>query len=271
MGSIPGAYDQAFGFESVMEEEIESDEEEEGLCEGMTMLKLSKEEKRRIREPWGQAIIVKTFGRNVGFLYLSYRLRSMWKPVGRMDIIDLKHDFFLIKFNLKIDLDDVLKGGPWFVGQHFLAIRQWELEFKALRVLCSSIAVWIRLPDLPIEFYDPTILKKIGSTIGPVLRIDSHTINGERGLFARLCIQINIDKPLIKCVKIGKMIQAVQYEGINSLWFACGRIDHRKQGSLALIRKPDSPPNCPESNEQPCNPWTELLLDWGGMAPLNFF
>ena len=78
VGSIPSAYEQAFGFESTMEE---------GLCERMTMLLLSKEEKRRIREPWGQAIIVKS--RNVGFLYLSSRLRSMWKPVGWMDIIDL--------------------------------------------------------------------------------------------------------------------------------------------------------------------------------------
>ena len=47
-----------------------------------------------------------------------------------MDIIDLEHDFFLIKFDLKTDLDDVLKRGPWFVGQHFISIRQWELEFK---------------------------------------------------------------------------------------------------------------------------------------------
>ena len=101
--------------------------------------------------------------------------------------------------------------------------------------MCSSVAEWIRLPDLPIEFYDPTILKKIGSTIGPMLRIDSHTINRERGRFTKLCIQINIDKPLIKCVKVGKMTQAVQYEGINSLWFACGRIDHRNEGYLALI------------------------------------
>src|SRR6266702_4541224 len=101
-----------------------------------------------------------------------------------MDIIDLECDFFLIKFDLKSDLDDVLKGGPWFVGQHFLAIRQWEPEFNASKALCSSVAVWIRLPQLLIEFYDPSILKKIGSTIGPVLRIDSHTINGERGRFA---------------------------------------------------------------------------------------
>ena len=70
MGSIPGAYEQAFGFEKSMEEEIESDEVEEVLCEGMTTLKLSKEEICRIREPWGQAIIVNTFGRNVVFMHL---------------------------------------------------------------------------------------------------------------------------------------------------------------------------------------------------------
>ena len=128
----------------------------------------------------------------------------MWKPVGRMDIIDLEHGHFLIKFGLKSDLDEVLKGGPWFVGQQFLAIRQWEPEFKASKVLCSSVAVWLKLPDLPIEFYEPTIVKKIGSSVGPVLRIDSHTINGERGHFAKIFIQINVEKPLIKTLKIGR-------------------------------------------------------------------
>ncbi|KAL0012016.1 hypothetical protein SO802_007124 [Lithocarpus litseifolius] len=217
--------------------------------------RLSRMRRRKayVKVPWGQAIIVKTFGRNVGFLYLSSRLRSMWKPVGRMDIIDLECDFFLIKFDLKSDLDDVLKGGPWFVGQHFLAIRQWELEFNASKASCSSVAVWIRLPQLPIEFYDPSILKKIRSTIGLVLRIGSHSINGERGRFARLCIQINIDKPLIKCVKIGKMAQTVQYEGLNSLCFACGRIGHKKEGRPSLIRKPEPSPKRPGSNDQPSN------------------
>lgn len=116
VGAIPRAYIQAFGFESSLEEEIESDEEKDVLCEGMIALKLSKEEKRRIREPWSQSIIVKTFGRNVGYMHLSFRLRTMWKPMGKMDIIDLEHDHFMIKFDLKSDLDEVLMGGPWFVG-----------------------------------------------------------------------------------------------------------------------------------------------------------
>jgi len=40
-----------------------------------------------------------------------------------MDCIDLGFDFFLVKFELAIDVDNILKGGPWFIGQHFLAIR----------------------------------------------------------------------------------------------------------------------------------------------------
>ena len=70
------------------------------------------------------AIIVKTFERNVGFLFLTNRLKAIWMPVGRMDCIDLGNDFFLIKFELHSDLEVVIKGGPWFAGKHFLAIRQ---------------------------------------------------------------------------------------------------------------------------------------------------
>lgn len=93
-----------------------SDVEEDSLSEGMVAILLSKEEKARIREPWGQAIIVKTFGRNVGFFFLTNRLRALWMSIGRMDCIDLGNDFFLIKFELHSNLEVVLKGDPWFVG-----------------------------------------------------------------------------------------------------------------------------------------------------------
>lgn len=99
-----------------MDEEAESDVEEANLCEGTVAISLSKEEKARIGEPWGQAIIVKTFGRKVGFLFLSSRLRTMWMPVGRMDFIDVGNDFFLIKFEFQSKLELVLKRGTMVCG-----------------------------------------------------------------------------------------------------------------------------------------------------------
>lgn len=69
-----------------------------------------------------------------------------------MECIDLGFDFYLVKFSLTGDVDKVLKEGPWFIGQHFLAIRQWELDFKASTATLSSVVVWIKLSELPIEY-----------------------------------------------------------------------------------------------------------------------
>ena len=166
----------------------------------------------------------------------------MWNPSGRLDCIDLGHDFFLIKFELQEDVDKVLKGVPWFVSQYFLAIRQWEPNFKASAATFSSVAVWIRLPELPIEYYEPEALKEIGVAIGHVLRIDAHTVNGPRRRFARLCVQVNLVQPLIKTIMIGKFAQSVMCEGLNALCFSYGRVGHKKDVCPYLIRAPPSPP-----------------------------
>ena len=186
VGAIPGVFKQAFGFDCSMQEDLESDNEEEYSHEGSTRVCFSKEDKIRMRFPWQRALIIKTFGRRMGFSFLVEKVRSMWNPSGGMDCIDLGFDYFLVKFELVEDVDHILKGGPWFIGQHFLAIRQWEPEFKASSTTLSSVAVWMRLPELPIEFYETNALLNIGRAIGPVLRIDSHTTNGERSQFARL-------------------------------------------------------------------------------------
>lgn len=117
-------------------------------------------------------------------------------PSGRLDIVDLGYDYFLARFETKEDLDRVLREGPWFIGQHFLAIKPWQPEFTASNADLSQVAVWVRFLGLPIEFYDTEVLKKIGSSIGPVLRIDSHTASNVRGCYARLCVQVNHEKTL---------------------------------------------------------------------------
>ena len=190
-------------------------------------VKLSKETKARIRAPWTKALIVKVYGKSVGYSYLTFKINTLWKPSARMDCVNLGHDFFLIKFNDDSDYDRVLCGGLWFIGEQFLAIKPWEPYFKASEATFSTMAVWIRFPELPIEFYDSSILREIGSAIGPVLRIDSYTAMGTRASYARLYVQVNLTKSLITAVRVGKLHQKVLYEGISSLCFCCGRLGHK--------------------------------------------
>ena len=89
IGEIPGAYTQAFSFGDHMDDELVSDEEVENLREGLVAVKFSIDFKHQIRSPWTKALIVKVFGRSVGFNYIHNKLLALWKPAGRLDCVPL--------------------------------------------------------------------------------------------------------------------------------------------------------------------------------------
>lgn len=68
-----------------------------------------------------------------------------------------------------------------------------------------------------MEFYDPKVLKEIGSAIGPVLKVDVNMLTEARGKDAHFCVQIDLSKPMITTILIGRMTQPVSYESIGAL------------------------------------------------------
>lgn len=60
-----------------MQEDAVSDIEEESVDEGDVVLTLTKEDKICIRSQWSKALIIKTFGKTVGYQFLSQRVREL--------------------------------------------------------------------------------------------------------------------------------------------------------------------------------------------------
>ncbi|KAG5620203.1 hypothetical protein H5410_005421 [Solanum commersonii] len=102
--------------------------------------------------------------------------------------------------------------------------------------------VWIRLPELPTEFYDLNFLQQIGNQI---LKIDRVTMNTTRGRYARLCILAPLSRTLPRDILIGTHLQKIQYEPSTALCTICGRLGH-------LVHScPNKPNNIPSTSKNP--------------------
>ena len=112
MGEIPRAFAHAFDFTDHMDADSDSENDDEDINElrkGLVATKLSKDTKKGIQERWCKAILVKLVGHLVSFSYMQNKLNQLWKPEGRMDVVDLSHGFFLVHFFSKEDLNSVLR------------------------------------------------------------------------------------------------------------------------------------------------------------------
>lgn len=74
VGEIPRAFAQAFDFTDHIYADSDSDNAEEAtineLRKGLVAIKLSKDTKKCIKEPWCKAIIIKLMGRSVSFSFI---------------------------------------------------------------------------------------------------------------------------------------------------------------------------------------------------------
>lgn len=70
---IPGAYTQAFSFNLQEDDGITSDADMEDLSEGIASVSFSSNAKAHFRGKWAHSLIIKPFGRNVGFHFLHAR------------------------------------------------------------------------------------------------------------------------------------------------------------------------------------------------------
>ncbi|XP_019158517.1 PREDICTED: uncharacterized protein LOC109155288 [Ipomoea nil] len=155
------------------------------------------------------------------------RLQRMWKTEAPFELIALNHDYFLAKFESLTDYDAIKFGGPWMVLDHYLTTQLWRPNFDSRTDKLEKLLAWIRFPSLPIEYFDDDFLKKIGDVIGKPLKIDVTSSTASKGKFARVCVELDITKPLLSRFVLNWTEWPIEYEGIHQICFKCGIYGHR--------------------------------------------
>ena len=79
----------------------------------------------------------------------------------------------------------------------------------------------------------------IGQTVGRVFRIDYNTETTTWGKFARIAVEIPLDKPLVSQIMLDGKVQKVDYENLPAICFLCGKYGH-VVGSCSDRKEPTS-------------------------------
>lgn len=220
-------------------------------------LQVSAEEYEAWCKPYSKSLIVKLMGKSFSMNFLKQRIEKMWgRPGNPIKVMPLSNGYLIVSFTTEADRDFALQEGPWMIGDHYLLVQRWRPNFNPWKAdNQKKIAAWIRVPNLPSELYNVESLRRIGNLVGRTLKIDRTTAFSEKGGFARICVEVDLQRPLLPAFfHFGEEFKIV-YEGLHLICFTCGKYGHRTE-SCPFYKKDQEKSMASESNNPSQNETT---------------
>lgn len=127
------------------------------------------------------------------------------------------------------------------IGDHYLHVQKWRPNFRADKAEIDTMPVWVRFPILPLEYYTERWLRIAGNHVGKAIKVDIATLLASRGRFGRICVEIDLRKPLMAGYVMRREYYRLQYEGLQDLCFGVADMgtgmqivlrDRRRRGLL---------------------------------------
>lgn len=204
------------------------------LLEGVTVtdttagpiIEFTENERRRLESKWSQSLIIKLLGTTIGFMQMKKRVQMMWGKTGTVDLNDIGNGYFIASFQQLDDYFFALDGGPWMVANHYLTVQTWKRNFTPWNEKIRTLAVWVRLPGLPGDYYDKKFFYHLGNKIGKAIKVDEMTLMRARTMYARMCVEIDLNAPLLPLYMVDGNKLKIEYEGLYLICFSCGRVGH---------------------------------------------
>ncbi|KAL9859810.1 putative transcription factor interactor and regulator CCHC(Zn) family [Arabidopsis thaliana] len=217
--------------------------------DGEPAITIGNEVLEAMNKLWKNCMLVKVLGRSVPLAVLSKKIRELWKPSGALHVMDLPRHFFMVRFGSEEEYLAALTGGPWRVFGSYLMVQAWAPEFDPMKDEIVTTPVWIRMTGLPFNLYHPTILFSIANSLGKPIKVDTTTLKFERARFARVCVEVNLKKPLKGTLTVNGERYFVSYEGLTNICSVCGLYGHlahncprvKAAKAVVVVTQPEAP------------------------------
>ncbi|XP_038981837.1 uncharacterized protein LOC108511900 [Phoenix dactylifera] len=96
-----------------------------------------------------------------------------------------------IRFGTGEEQATVLATGPWVVADQLLAMEEWQADFTPGTQTVSRTMVWVRLPGLPLEYWDRAAIFEIVAAAGRPVELDGVSNEWRRIGYARVRVEVD--------------------------------------------------------------------------------
>lgn len=157
----------------------------------------------------------------------------------RMIVKFIPRNFFIVVFEDGKERNKFLCMNNWFIEEHPMYLQPWVPNFDPVPLAIYDRPVWIRMYDLPMEYWGENCLEKIGRSLGTLLEIDEELIEKDSCVYARLKIAaVKEIPPQISLVSsAGVWLQQVEIEKDIIPCSRCGSIMHIEAECRMYVRK----------------------------------
>lgn len=98
------------------------------------------------------------------------------------------------------------EGKPWLFNSNLFILRELDGSCQLAQTSFDTELVWIRLFKLPLKCMNRFYGELIDNTLEEMLDVEADSDDTAWGPFLRVCVKINISKPLAKGWSIKKGI-----------------------------------------------------------------
>ncbi|GAU34899.1 hypothetical protein TSUD_144300 [Trifolium subterraneum] len=88
--------------------------------------------------------------KSIHFNSMKVRMAELWNPVKGVTIKEAMPGTFLFHFSHPLDMEAVLKGGPWTFDNNMLILEQIQLGMQIEHIPLFHVLLWVQVHNLPM-------------------------------------------------------------------------------------------------------------------------
>lgn len=220
------------------------------------------------------------FFRNYNFKTVERVMRNAWNPLITVEMHEVEPNLYLTRFTNRLDLNIVLRCGPWRFNDYLLATKEIEVGKLIPKKDLHFVDFWLHIYGISKLWQLPELARYVGNLVRKVVEVDDSVYRRdvfEEFMRARVTMDVNVRFPRGTCVELGahNVMLAFKYELPYNFCFWCGKISHVVEECIESLKQDFDITKCaygewlkgfslhPNSKVTRNGSWTNSLPDAG--------